>query len=188
MPNEILYKYRSLNNFENFLDIILFNRLYASNYRDLNDPMEGQYYYPEGTLDRYTRDLIFTDKNRLRICSLSKEKDNPLMWSHYADGCRGVNIGVEVINSNGVEIVDIKYKNAVLFPDGPSSFNAKDVLSCKLSPWKYEREMRVFTQDTHVKINVKEIILGERISNKHEDLIRKLASRMNNHIIIDRLR
>ena len=42
---EISYKYRSVDNFRNFVDIILNNRLYAASYQDLNDPMEGHYYY-----------------------------------------------------------------------------------------------------------------------------------------------
>mgnify|MGYP001801434879 FL=1 len=55
MFNQLLYKYRSLENFKNFVDIILKNRLYAATYKDLNDPMEGKYYYKEGRLDRYGR-------------------------------------------------------------------------------------------------------------------------------------
>jgi len=37
----ILYKYRSLVNFERILDIILNQRLYCSKYDELNDPFEG---------------------------------------------------------------------------------------------------------------------------------------------------
>lgn len=188
MHNKILYKYRSLNSFENFVDIILFNRLYAANYKDLNDPMEGQYYYPEGTLDEYSKSLILNNKNRLRICSLSRERDNPLLWSHYADGSKGVNIGVEVVENKNVDIIDIKYRSVVLFTKGGQSFSAKDVLSCKLSPWIYEKETRVFTEDTYVKINLKEIILGERISTKHEKLIYKLVSTVDKDIIVNKLR
>ncbi len=55
--NELLYKYRSLDNFKNFVDIILKNRLYAARYKDLNDPMEGQYYYRHGeTKSKYSRE------------------------------------------------------------------------------------------------------------------------------------
>ena len=44
MERTTLYKYRSLENFEFFLDILLNKRLYASSYKDLNDAMEGVYY------------------------------------------------------------------------------------------------------------------------------------------------
>jgi len=39
----ILYKYRSLEQFEYVLDILLNERLYCSYYKDLNDPLEGIY-------------------------------------------------------------------------------------------------------------------------------------------------
>lgn len=37
------YKFRSLQNLKRFIDIILNERLYASRYNELNDPMEGVY-------------------------------------------------------------------------------------------------------------------------------------------------
>ena len=52
MVQDLLFKYRGVQNFKFFIDIILRNRLYASQYVDLNDPMEGQYYYNRGELDR----------------------------------------------------------------------------------------------------------------------------------------
>ena len=81
----ILYKYRSLDNFKNFIDIILKNRLYAAKYKDLNDPMEGQYYYRTGELDRNIRDRLAEEKGELRLCSLSRVNNNELMWSHYTN-------------------------------------------------------------------------------------------------------
>ena len=93
---EILYKYRSLDNFKNFIDIILRNRLYAAKYKDLNDPMEGQYYYMAGELDRNIHDRLVDEKRELRLCSLSRVSNNELMWSHYTNGQRGVAIGLRV--------------------------------------------------------------------------------------------
>lgn len=60
-----LYKYRSLDNFKFFIDIILNNRLYAAKYKDLNDPMEGQYYYQNGELNKTIRDRIRKEKGTL---------------------------------------------------------------------------------------------------------------------------
>lgn len=36
-----LYKFRSLDNIEFTFDILLNERLYCANYKDLNDPFEG---------------------------------------------------------------------------------------------------------------------------------------------------
>lgn len=94
---EILYKYRSISNFKNFVDIIVNNRLYAANFESLNDPMEGHYFYDKSTLDEKTRKEIYDKKSGLKICSLSKNSNNYLLWSHYAEGYRGVSIGVKLI-------------------------------------------------------------------------------------------
>ena len=40
---EYFYKFRSLSNLRYFLDIILNNRLFASTFQNLDDPMEGIY-------------------------------------------------------------------------------------------------------------------------------------------------
>lgn len=37
------YKYRSLSDFERFLDIIVNKRFYGAVNKELNDPMEGRY-------------------------------------------------------------------------------------------------------------------------------------------------
>ena len=43
LKNQIFYKYRSLENLDRFLDIIVNNRLYGAVYNTLNDPMEGKF-------------------------------------------------------------------------------------------------------------------------------------------------
>ena len=42
---ELLYKYRSLENIERFLDIIIEKKLYGALYKEMNDPMEGYFQY-----------------------------------------------------------------------------------------------------------------------------------------------
>ena len=39
--NDLFFKYRDISNLRYFLDILLYNRLYAAKYNELNDPMEG---------------------------------------------------------------------------------------------------------------------------------------------------
>ena len=108
----ILYKYRSLENYKNFIDIILKNRLYAAKYKDLNDPMERQYYYRTGEFDRQLRNKLAEDKGELRVCSLSRVNNNELMWSHYANGQHGVAIGLR-IDENKYTVKPIQYNGLV---------------------------------------------------------------------------
>ncbi len=77
-----LYKYRSLDNFKNLPDIKLKKRLYTAKYKDLNDPMEGQYYYRTFELEEIIRNKLVEAKGEIRLCSLSRVNNIELMWSH----------------------------------------------------------------------------------------------------------
>lgn len=184
---EILYKYKSLDNFKNFVDIILKNRLYAAPYKDLNDPMEGQYYYRTGELDRNIRRKLTEEKGMLRLCSLSRVNYNELMWSHYTNGQRGVAIGLK--------IDDEKYMVRPIIYNGLASIEnqnyneqtAVEILSHKLEVWSYEKEERVFIQDKHfVDVEIVEIILGRVMSNPDISFMKELISKLNPDIKIIR--
>lgn len=182
---EILYKYRGLDNFKNFVDIILRNRLHASEYKDLNDPMEGQYYYQKGKLNRTIRDKIREEKGTLRVLSLSRINNNQLMWSHYADGHKGVAIGVRIDNSK-YDVQPIRYDGIATIRN--SNYNeqtSREILSHKLEVWNYEEEERVFQQNQKsISVIVEEIILGQRVSKQNNGLIRELIEKINPEIRI----
>ncbi len=141
----MLYKYRTLNNFKFFMDILLNQRLYAANYKDLNDPMEGQYLYSHGSNESII-EAISGQKEKTRIVSLSRKNNIPLMWSHYSDGHRGVVIGLEV-DTKKYDLKPIKYSASPfqLSEDNhnSASTNAKYILSQKHKVWSYEEEERV---------------------------------------------
>jgi len=184
---EILYKYKSLDNFKNFVDIILKNRLYAAPYKDLNDPMEGQYYYRTGELDRNIRSKLTEEKGMLRLCSLSRVNNNELMWSHYTNGQRGVAIGLK-INNEKYTVKPIIYNGlASIEKQNYNEQTAIEILSHKLEVWSYEREERVFIKDKHfVDIEIVEIILGRVMSNSDISFMKELISKLNPNIKIIR--
>ena len=138
----MLYKYRSLKNFKYFVDIILNNRLHAASYFDLNDPMEGHYLYsPDGLTKELIR-KIKGKKDQLRICSLSRTKENALMWAHYADGHRGVVIGVEV-DRDRYDLCPVLYVGPSFVQQAeinPPIETARRILSHKHEVWLYEEE------------------------------------------------
>jgi hypothetical protein len=92
-PTE-LYRYRSLSgkNFEQEMDAIENSYLWCSEYKKMNDPMEGIY---DGNtlLTRYSeyedivRDIA-DEKTGIGICSFSEVLHNEVMWAHYADQFR----------------------------------------------------------------------------------------------------
>lgn len=174
-----LYKYRGLQSFKYLVDIFLKQRLYAAPYADLNDPMEGQYLLsPSGSIDLDMEKMLNTAKDSFRICSLSRSPDNQLMWAHYAEGHRGLAIGVEIVDSD-CEIRDIVYEGPMKI--GQHNFDAQaplQVLSRKLSAWEYEEEVRAFVRNKHyVGVSIREVILGSRMSNQDKSLVKELCAR-----------
>lgn len=182
---EILYKYRSLDNYKNFIDIILRNRLFAAQYKDLNDPMEGQYYYHRGELDQAIRQRILDEKGQLRLCSLSRVNNNELMWSHYTNGQRGVAIGVR-IDDTRYDVRPIQYNGlANLRNQDYNNQTVMEILSHKLEIWNYEQEERAFVRDRQfIDVNVEEIITGRAMSNQDFGFLRDIIERINPNIRI----
>lgn len=181
------YKYKSVENYIHFTDIILNNRLFASLYPHLNDPMEGHYSYKPNKLSADIRQLIRCEKNSLRVCCLSEKCDDPLMWAHYADGNCGVMIEVEIC---GEQPIHMTYKNKLPNPKGverrePSEV-AKEVLSFKLKAWSYEDEYRVFSAgSTYIPIKLKKVVLGSRMPTDQKELIEDLINRLNETVIVE---
>ncbi|WP_206675251.1 DUF2971 domain-containing protein [Mariprofundus sp. NF] len=179
----MLYKYRGIKEFRYFVDIVLNKRFYAAPYFDLNDPMEGHYLYNSGELDSDVRDLIKSQKEKLRICSLSKVADNELMWSHYAEGHRGVAIGVTV-NESKHAVVPVDYDGPLQIERvGIHNATAQEILSHKLKVWSYEEEVRVFIRNKqYVDVKVEEVLLGRSMSKQDIGFIKKLIASVDESI------
>lgn len=177
--SEILYKYRSLNSFDYFVDILINRRLYAASYKELNDLQEGKYLCSPGTLNTKERNELLMEKEKIRICSLSTQRNDPAMWAYYADSNKGVNLGV-IVTGHKCEILDVNYSEDFKILEYKKNGTAKDILSHKDTIWSNEKEKRVLLinkKDHYVTIQIKEIILGARISKLHSKLIKKLAEK-----------
>lgn len=183
--DRILYKYRGIQNFRFFVDIVMKKRLFAAKYIDLNDPMEGQYYYNTGELDKKIIQKISSDKGDLKICSLSRKKDNELMWAHYSEGHRGVAIGISV-DATKFDVRPIQYTGLAYLTNGQIEQDTpREILSHKLNVWAYEEEERIFVNDKqYVDIQVKEIITGRAMNSRDFSFIRELVARIDPSIQI----
>lgn len=178
--DDLLYKYRGITNFRFFVDIVLKSRLFAAKYKDLNDPMEGQYYYNRGEINEQMIRKLAMDKGVLRLCSLSKTRNNELMWSHYAEGHHGVAVGLTIDRSK-YDVKPIIYDGlAQLNNVSLDQHNPRYILSHKLNVWSYEEEERVFVSDlNYVEIQVKEVITGRAMSNQDYSFIRDLLGKID---------
>jgi len=191
----IFYKYRSLQNIEFILDIILNNKLYCAPYSELNDPFEGvfhsfsytaSYSVPwtmplTATPNKVTKiktikDLLNEDTKASRICSLSTSLNDIRLWSHYADGNKGIAIEIEIPKT---DLFEVKYLPGLAeFSDTlMTQTSSTDVLSIKTQHWHYESEYRVIQKDIYFPVagNIKSIYLGHRISDFHKDLLKKIV-------------
>ena len=84
------YKFRSASQIAFTLDIIFNRRLFCSDWKMLNDPMEGMFVFSHQTSDGYDYkkeiQQIIEEKKRLKVCSLSATYESHLLWAHYAGG------------------------------------------------------------------------------------------------------
>ena len=169
-----LYKYRSLENFRYFMDILVNERLYACKYSEMNDYMEGHYLYRSDKITKEIIEKLRNGKEKLRICSLTEDCNNDVMLAHYADGGKGVILGVEILEKD-VDIKKVMYgEMPKLDSVGDFEEEAKAILTNKLESWSYESEVRIFTNKKYVKIRLKEIIFGPRTPYGDKELIKKI--------------
>ena len=132
------------------LEALSHRRLKISQIEDLNDPFELLgCVLPE---KRYRSAFAATkaDLSRTRgIICFSRNWQNPVLWSHYADKHRGVCLGFEVPDEHLLRVIysDDRLANDVL--EWPSGGEQRldlvtKLLSLKFRHWEYEDEVRLF--------------------------------------------
>ena len=180
----MLYKYRTLDNFQFVLDILTNQRLYATTFDTMNDPMEG-YYTADPDIPSESITALKEEQKNIKFCSLSKYHNSPLMWAHYANGNRGIAIGIEVKDDADLREVIYGAHSHLIASKPTTTERAKDVLSFKADFWRYEDEMRVFSEKgNYVNVTVKEIIFGERADRIQKALLKKIIKKVNPQIKI----
>ena len=188
MPEQLLFKYRSLENWRFLLDILINKRLYAAPFKELNDPMEGRYYYFGDEMTRAFRRLVRAGKDDWRICSLTKDPHNTLMWSYYSGGHTGVALGVAVENPAACRIREVFYDSQIGI--GPNSVRrnprdvALDILTQKQLSWAHEKEVRVFSTRPFVPIRLREIKVGVKASPVDRELLEVIVRKTNPRVRI----
>jgi hypothetical protein len=157
-----LYRYRSLDGekFGHEISAIQEHYLWCSNFKAMNDPMEGT--YEATTMLRKRQDFedikrrIFGEKEALGICSFSETNDHELMWAHYADQFRGICVEYNLPSllstlDGNVDFVRLFYNEQVHRISTKTAVDeqiAKKILSNKNYRWLYEREWRLLAPRT----------------------------------------
>ena len=162
--------------------------LFFSNYKAMNDPMEG-FYYPSRRAKKDTNfsmavDAIYDAKLGFGLCCFSDTHNNELMWTHYANNYSGICVGYQprpLLNrlSKNFHLIRMSYGNEPPPLSVHDLLNhsdaARKILSHKKASWVYEREWRLLgplgLQKIKSKMCVRELYLGTRIQPKYRDII-----------------
>ncbi len=189
-----LYKFRSLTRLDYVLDIVLNERLHCAHFSSLNDPMEGIYLdehhvwvgdYVAVSPMQYARAAseLPDSIDCCRICSLSESYEDLRLWSHYADGHRGVAIEIDFTGHEASAkpvdyLTELKKYAAHTVLGRPE---AETVFRQKTIHWAYEAERRILQSATQIyyPINgrITAIILGTRTARELKSLIDKAVPR-----------
>lgn len=166
-----LFKYRSLSSINTY-KIFVNKKLYFSTPKDFNDPFDckidalisntdvfvqslAKYGSNEGVMPAIENghninNTIGKVVNRKGICCFSKEKDNILMWSHYADSHRGICLEFEISENDNFfscPIREIKYDESYHVIDVSRTRNdIGEKLFIKHECWQYEKEVRIYKE------------------------------------------
>jgi hypothetical protein len=129
------------------------------------------------TLTKSVDDLFLSSKDKVRICSLSSSLSDVRLWSHYADGYRGIALEIDF---SGIEdsIYEVKYSEELpsygyTILTAPSPI---EVLTCKTIHWQWESEFRIIHKEEYFDISnrLKAIYVGSRIKDIHLGLLDKM--------------
>lgn len=128
--------------------------------KELKKMGENTYVYSKN-IHSTSKDYNKIDKKFIQILSLSQINDNILMWSHYASNHKGICLCLKAelegeklgfyFNSEFLQLYEVKYQKK--FPDSINMLdininNFIDFLTTKYIDWKYEKEWRLFVQNT----------------------------------------
>ena len=174
-----LYKFMSLANLWRVLEIVHRNRIFCARWQDLNDPMEGNYelFYDSPGMQGRTNleSKIKENRDRYRIASFSKSSTNFLLWSHYADGHKGVAIEVK-IDPDEPNLTPVTYSpfNQIFTEHSDLDLNYPSIFHGKYTAWRYEKEWRIVTTEPYFSLSTpcRKILLGPRIEREQSEILR----------------
>jgi hypothetical protein len=185
-----------LASFDHAVSAISLRRLKVARFSEVNDPFELA---ALNVKSREPRKALATFKRRIDgthgLLCFSKTWKNPVLWSHYASGGRGIALGFDLGPIIGErKVMDVTYQDLKLdwFRDGqPATITEaqeKLLLVTKFEHWKYEDECRALIKLSHAIIDGKfffvpfgsglrprEVLLGPLCSSTVVEPIRRLT-------------
>jgi hypothetical protein len=137
----LVYRFRSLN--ERAIDIIENDRLYCASFAEMNDPMDGWFSHFK---DNPRLSNIRSGKKEYKICALSTTYQSYLLWTHYANGFKGIAIEIEIDKKDihkidyTVKLPDLENLEKIYTDDDEL---VRAILNTKHKVFDYEKEVRI---------------------------------------------
>ena len=138
------------------LEAIRTRKIKVTTILDANDPNEWMPVCPDpknGVEDyhknpRYRAQFRYWWATHQGFISLSAKWDNPVLWGHYADKCRGVALMFEPMEVNDRKVKEVKYcddryvlDEREIYSEDQDKINR--LVARKARVWEYEKEYRV---------------------------------------------
>jgi hypothetical protein len=193
----LLYRYRKLDadTLKREANAIAENYIWSSNYRDLNDPMEGFFASTKRVKQKQNyaaiSQQILDEKQQIGICCFSDSRYSELMWAHYASNYQGICVGYRpkaLLSAlpDTAHLLRLSYGGRPplvgLAQSKDTTGAARIVLSHKKDSWSYEREWRVLGPLGQVELQVpcvSEICFGLRSSSTHRQYFAEALKHLN---------
>lgn len=184
---DILYKYRNID--INTLSLIAEEKVRISDFNYFNDPTDPIIKLQIEALPEI-KDMV----NKIKICSLSSEYDNFLMWSHYSNEHKGICIAYDISKIKEYNKTILKkviytkkiqiykpynhiFENTILNEEN----NFISLFYLKHKNWKYEKEYRIITYEDYDFINlpIKAIYFGMNADISRINLVKNFIKDKN---------
>jgi hypothetical protein len=158
--------------------MIVNQRLYCAHWSELNDPLEGRYEIFLGSKGSRIEELMVNRieqaKNSFRVASLSGDPENFLLWSHYADGHKGVALEIDIPESHQ-HLSKVTYTPfSSVFTDKLQTLeDMRHLFNGKGEEWAYEKEYRFVVAQKFFKLPkpIVRVLLGPRISKDQQKVL-----------------
>jgi len=178
-----LYKYLSINHPDVWpyrRQLLVDRSLYFSEPTNFNDPVDCNIASAASLRGALHKCRVF--------CLSGEERDDSLMFAHYADGHRGFRLTFEVDMDKALGEIGVLGRGCSVeyVPRFPPDFDMSNIhlsLLMKLKCWEYENEYRIFAvKNDNLEYDenaLVEVTFGCRMNPDFEPIIRSWVSQGN---------
>jgi hypothetical protein len=163
------FKFRSLVNLDRVLSMIRSGDLWCAPWSELNDPMEGFYFYHAGDNVSEEQRIVANIKSAKLgryVCSLSARWDIAGLWAYYADDFRGVTLEYDLTNlssSPNLKSGKVRYRPVseafdIMRDQDPQHEDEIRILSRRSGRLRIPQGIRSVTLGNRMDVDVQEVI------------------------------